>query len=71
MAYAREPPPFKDPLSGAIKYYLNFAFCEKTRYVGVQSNYHPRGDGLFLLVLEGTLIKVPKVTKVKELRDFL
>jgi hypothetical protein len=24
----------------------------------------PRGDGLFLLVLEGTLIKVPKVTKV-------
>ncbi len=40
LAYAPEPPPFKDPIFGAIKYYLNFAFCEKTRYVGVQSNYH-------------------------------
>jgi hypothetical protein len=36
VAYAPEPAPFEGPIFGAIKYYLNFAFYEKTRYVGVQ-----------------------------------
>ena len=42
MDYDLEIPPFEDPNFGAIKYYLNFAFCEKTVYVAVQ--LYPEGN---------------------------